>query len=153
MAPTRKKKSDPSTQSLDEMSDSAKPRANGVKTGSAHKLASAKNTSSAGKDRAVKKLLSKRLPSKDDDSSKKKQNRKNDGTSPSAAKKRKAKSDSSAKTANSAGVDGDSSEDEGDYPRIYSQLPTVRFNLLSLRSFCGIFDDQTCFSFDLLSFL
>lgn len=131
MAPTRKKKSDPSTQSLDEMSDTAKPRANGVKAGSAHKLASAKNTSSTRKERVVKKLLSKRLPSKDDDSSKKKQNRKNDGTSPSAAKKRKAKSESgAAKTVNSAGVDGDSSDDEGDYPRIYSQLPTVRFNLI-----------------------
>lgn len=131
MAPTRKKKSDPSTQSLDEISNTTKPRANGVNTGNAHKIPSAKNSSSTGKDRVVKKSLSQKLQSKDDDrSTKKKQNRKNDGSSPSAAKKRKAKSESGAtKTANNAGVDEDSSDDEGDYPRIYSQLPAVRLNL------------------------
>ena len=75
MAPTRKKKSDPSTQSLGEMSDTSTPRANGVKTSSAHKLASAKNPSSAGKDKVAKKSLSKKLPSKTDVSSRKKPKR------------------------------------------------------------------------------
>ena len=139
MAPTRKKKGDPSTQSVGEMSDaSSKPRANGVKTSSAHKLASAKNpsSSSAGKDKLAKKSTSKKIPSssKNDTSSKKKQKRStNDGTSPSAAKKRKSKSESGAahSSNNNAGMDGDSSdEDDGTSPRIYSQLPAVSLNLI-----------------------
>ncbi len=134
MAPTRKKKSDPSTQSLGEMSDTSKPRANGVKTSSAHKLASTKNPSSAVNDKVAKKSSSKKQPSKTDVSSRKKPNRTADGTSPSASKRRKTKSESGApqSTTNNAGMDGDSSDDEdGDFPRIYSQLPAVSLNFNS----------------------
>eukprot|EP00584_Thalassiosira_punctigera_P009517 CAMPEP_0172543338 /NCGR_PEP_ID=MMETSP1067-20121228/13764_1 /TAXON_ID=265564 ORGANISM="Thalassiosira punctigera, Strain Tpunct2005C2" /NCGR_SAMPLE_ID=MMETSP1067 /ASSEMBLY_ACC=CAM_ASM_000444 /LENGTH=304 /DNA_ID=CAMNT_0013329745 /DNA_START=371 /DNA_END=1285 /DNA_ORIENTATION=- len=115
--------------SVGEMSDSSKPRSNGVK--SAPKAAVAKNSSSSGKDKASKKS-SKKQPPKIDASSKKKQKRKSDkdGTPPPAAKKkRKTRPESGSARASSTGTgtDEDSTDEEdGSYsPRKYSQLPEV----------------------------
>lgn len=120
MAPTKRKKTqsqDPATMSLGEMSDSSKPRPNGIK--SAPKMAAAKNSSSTGKEKSAKKSSKKQLP-KNDASFKKKQKRKGDkdDTSPATAKKkRKNKPETGSARASCTGTDDDSSDEEdGGYP-------------------------------------
>lgn len=122
--PKRKKTHDPAT--MDEVSDSSKPRPNGVK--SAQKIATAKNSSPI-KEKAAKKLSKKHL-SKNDASSKKKQKRKGDtdgSSSPPAKKKRKNKLEMGSVRTFSTGTEDDSSDDEdGCYSHgESSQLPAV----------------------------
>ena len=127
MAPTKQKKTqsqDPTTIFLGEMLESSKPRANGVK--SVPTMATAKNSSSTGKEKPAKKSP-KKLP-KNDISSKKKQKCKGDkdNTSPpTTKKKRENKPKTGSAGASCTGTDNDSSdeEDRGHPPREY--LPEV----------------------------
>ncbi|KAL7538568.1 hypothetical protein ACHAXR_008642 [Thalassiosira sp. AJA248-18] len=135
MAQTKRKKTqsqDPFTQSLGEMSDSSKPRSNGVKSAPKVPAAAKNSSSSSGKDKAPKKTSSKKPPSKNDASSKKKQKRKGDkDDAPPPSKKRKNKPEPGSARASYAGTDDDSSDEEdGGSPREYPRLPEVIMHVL-----------------------